>query len=187
MNRAARSIWCSLRCVSVSQTLTCQAQPSLTRARSTMPSRSCRTFWETDTGPPSALATTALHWMTPHGAPGWSSRYIPSNSRPRDPRSTERGTRSSTAGNQAWSCPRRQTRGEERPLGDDRDRPGGASHQTRNRCLYQAHHVPLPVSWTREGDTNIAPRPSIVDPDVTEGSHFIRHAAIAATRAATGV
>ena len=47
--------------------------------------------------------------------------------------------------------------------------------------------VPLPVSWTREGDTKIAPPPSIVDPDVTERSRSIGHAAIAAIRAATGV
>jgi hypothetical protein len=47
--------------------------------------------------------------------------------------------------------------------------------------------VPLPVSWTREGDIKIAPPPSIVDPNVTERSCFISHAAIAAVRAATGV
>jgi hypothetical protein len=28
----------------------------------------------------------------------------------------------------------------------------------------QGWTVPLPVSWTREGDTKIAPPPSIVDP-----------------------
>jgi len=38
-----------------------------------------------------------------------------------------------------------------------------------------------------EGDTNIAPPPSIVDPDATERSRFIGHAATAAIRAATGV
>ena len=47
--------------------------------------------------------------------------------------------------------------------------------------------VPLPVSWTRKGDMNIAPPSSIVDPDATGRSHFIGHAAIAAVRAATGV
>src|SRR5215471_16399911 len=47
--------------------------------------------------------------------------------------------------------------------------------------------VPLPVSWTREGDIKIAPSPSIVDPDATVRSGFIGHAAIAAVRAAIGV
>jgi Protein of unknown function (DUF1275) len=50
-----------------------------------------------------------------------------------------------------------------------------------------ARRVPLPVSWTREGDIKIAPPPSIVDPNVTERSCFSSHAAIAAVRAATGV
>jgi hypothetical protein len=49
------------------------------------------------------------------------------------------------------------------------------------------HVVPLPVSGTREGDTNIAPPPSIVDPDVTERSRVIGYPAIAAIRAAIGV
>ena len=47
--------------------------------------------------------------------------------------------------------------------------------------------VPLPVSWTREGDIKIAPPPSIVDPDATVRSRFIGQAAIAAVRAAIGV
>ena len=47
--------------------------------------------------------------------------------------------------------------------------------------------VPLPASWTREGDIEIAPPPSIVDPDATEQSRFMHHAANAAVRAATGV
>ena len=47
--------------------------------------------------------------------------------------------------------------------------------------------VALPVSWTREGDTNIAAPRSIVDPDATERSRVIGHAATSAARAATGV
>src|SRR5262249_1966103 len=47
--------------------------------------------------------------------------------------------------------------------------------------------VPHPVSETREGDTNIAPPPSIVDPDATVRLRFITHAASARARAATGV
>ena|SRR5215470_10329123 len=47
--------------------------------------------------------------------------------------------------------------------------------------------VPLPVSETREGDTNIAPPSSIVDPGATVRSRFIGQAAIARARAATGV
>ena len=47
--------------------------------------------------------------------------------------------------------------------------------------------VPLPVSETREGDTNIAPPSSIVDPGATVRSRFIGQAAIAAVRAAIGV
>jgi hypothetical protein len=61
----------------------------------------------------------------------------------------------------------------------------GALH--RATSFADGDHVPLPVSWTREGDINIAPPPSIVDPDATERSRFIGHAAIAAIRAATGV
>jgi hypothetical protein len=47
--------------------------------------------------------------------------------------------------------------------------------------------VPHPVSWTREGGIEIAPPPSIVDPDATVRSCFIGHAAVIAARAATGV
>src|SRR5437870_2315629 len=52
---------------------------------------------------------------------------------------------------------------------------GGSRHELD-------HAVPLPVSWTRKGDMNIAPPSSIVDPDATGRSHFIGHAAIAAVR-----
>src|SRR5262250_1728138 len=51
----------------------------------------------------------------------------------------------------------------------------------------QGELVPLPVSETREGDTNIAPPSSIVDPGATVRSRFIGQAAIARARAATGV
>ena len=47
-------------------------------------------------------------------------------------------------------------------------------------------YVPHPVSGTREGDIQIAPPPTIIDPDATGRSRFIGHAAIAASRAATG-
>src|SRR5262249_31804651 len=47
--------------------------------------------------------------------------------------------------------------------------------------------VPLPVFGPREGDINIAPPPSIVDPAATVRSRLISLAAIAAVRAATGV
>jgi hypothetical protein len=47
--------------------------------------------------------------------------------------------------------------------------------------------VSLPVSWTRAGDVNIAPPPSIVDSDATGRSRFMSHAAHAAARAAAGV
>jgi len=47
--------------------------------------------------------------------------------------------------------------------------------------------VPLPVFGTHEGDTNIAPPSSIVDPDATARSRVIGHAAPRAARAATGV
>jgi bifunctional non-homologous end joining protein LigD len=47
--------------------------------------------------------------------------------------------------------------------------------------------VPVRVSGTREGDTDIAPPLSIVDPDATVRSRFMVHAASARARAATGV
>ena len=47
--------------------------------------------------------------------------------------------------------------------------------------------VPLPVSWTREGDINIAAPSSIVDPDASERSRFMGHAAAIAMRALAGV
>jgi len=47
--------------------------------------------------------------------------------------------------------------------------------------------VPLPVFGTREGDTNIAPPTSIVDPEATVRSPVIGQAAARAARAAAGV
>jgi len=58
-------------------------------------------------------------------------------------------------------------------------------HQRRHAGLQSS--VPHPVSWTREGDIDIAPPPSIVDADATVRSRFIAHAAVNAARAATGV
>jgi hypothetical protein len=66
----------------------------------------------------------------------------------------------------------------------------GRSRETQDRTakvIGDSHRVPLPIFWTREGDVNMAPPASIIDPDATERSRFIRHAAIAAVRAATGV
>jgi hypothetical protein len=61
------------------------------------------------------------------------------------------------------------------------------AHVGRHASRPMGWSVPLPVSWTREGDITIAPPPSIVDPDVTKRSRLIGQAAIAASRAATGV
>ena len=63
--------------------------------------------------------------------------------------------------------------------------PGAIGALLRREGLYSS--VPLPVSWTREGDIKIAPPSSIVDPDATVQSGFIGHPTIAAARAATGV
>src|SRR5262245_60599310 len=62
-----------------------------------------------------------------------------------------------------------------------------ASRLSRRRSFFFVPTVPLPVSETREGDTNIAPPSSIVDPGATVRSRFIGQAAIARARAATGV
>jgi hypothetical protein len=77
---------------------------------------------------------------------------------------------------------------------------GDASSQQLSRTPHAAHNlglepafplvvapVPLPVSWTHEGDTNIAPPSSIVDPDATVRSRFIGQAAAIARRAPAGV
>jgi len=47
--------------------------------------------------------------------------------------------------------------------------------------------VPHPVFWTPTGDIKVAAPSSIVDPDVTERSWGIGHAAAIASRAPTGV
>jgi hypothetical protein len=47
--------------------------------------------------------------------------------------------------------------------------------------------VPLPVSWTREGDIDVAPPPSIVDPDAIVRSRVISQVAMAAARVTIGV
>jgi hypothetical protein len=65
-----------------------------------------------------------------------------------------------------------------------RGRKAGASAGSGAKFL-GLYRTPIP--WTREGDINIAPPSSIVDPDATVRSRFIGHAAMAAARAATGV